>query len=520
MASGVIALVVGGLPVWAAFLLIAYGAGVLGLLVSRAAGAEIAVRSGVAALVLLALLAEPRLFIVVALAALAQIASTGVLIGEARRGMAGLVHEREEVARQLDRRIHELFTLQELSYILSESLQPEHILDQVARYAQRFLQAEGSLVALQEEGSGDLRILSAEGTLRDLHQRRVALGDSRLFEDAIRRSRIASVVDSGEGAELLRGVPVRAAAAIPLRAHGETMGVLAVTDRKTGAFTLQDLQLLSTVATQAAVVLANGRFFELVRQAKEEWETTFDALNEGIAVVAADGRISRANHALGRLLRVGTPSLIDQPFSETAIGATAAARELIHATRTGQRHAPVLSRLPDLSLVLRLTAATIPGGSRSSSVVLLIEDVTEQRKLESQLIHNEKMAAVGQLVSGVAHELNNPLTSITGLSEFLLEGTPPGDPDREHLKVIHHQAARAGRIVRNLLTFARKGGQEKTRLDLNELVQRTMELSLNDLRIRGITLDCEVHPGEVTAMGDAFELQQVLLNLLTNAAQA
>ncbi len=510
----------GGLPLWACGVLFLYGLMTVALLVTRAAGAELAMRSGVAALALLAWFGEPVMAPLVAVAAITLLTGMGILLGDARRGMAGLIREREEVARQLDRRIHELFTMQELSYVLSESLQPDRILDQVVRYAQRFLQAEGALVALLQEDTGDLRIVSAEGPLETLRGRTMDIGESRLMEDAIRRGRIESATDTGHGVELLPGVPIRSAAAIPLRAHGETMGILAVTDRKTGTFTLHDLQLLSTVATQAAVVLANSRFFALVHRAKEEWETTFDALNEGIVVVNAEGRVSRANHALGRLLRVETRSLIDHLFTETAIGATEAARDLLRSARSGERTAPVLTRLEDLRLVLRLTAAPIPDSTWESSVVLLIEDVTEQRKLESQLIHNEKMATVGQLVSGVAHELNNPLTSIIGLAEFLLERVPEGDPNHEHLDVIHHQASRAGRIVRNLLTFARQGSTEKTRIDLNELLIRTCELCQNDMHMRQITLERELSPAETLTLADPYELQQVLLNLVTNAAHA
>jgi two-component system NtrC family sensor kinase len=153
-------------------------------------------------------------------------------------------------------------------------------------------------------------------------------------------------------------------------------------------------------------------------------------------------------------------------------------------------------------------------------VVILVEDVTEQRILEAQLIQNDKMASIGQLVSGVAHELNNPLTSIAGLTELLLERSPHPDFPHEHLRVIHDQAERAGRIVRNLLTFARKGVAEKTAVDLNDVATRTSLLIVYELQLHGIELESDFSPEPVVVLGDRYELQQVLLNLVNNAVHA
>ena len=429
--------------------------------------------------------------------------------------------QREEVAKQLDRRISELFSLQELSYVLSESIHIERIVEQVARYAARFLQADGALVVLFEGDDRQLRVVAADGSMAPQIERLLGLGGASLVSHAVERDRIEVAQGVAvPSVQLIENVLVRSAAVAPLKAHGVTLGALAVVDRHEGPFTTEDLWLLSTVATQASVVLANGRLFEMVRQSKEEWETAFNALAEGLAVVDPHGRIVRMNRSLARLAEATEDELVGRDLGEALFGEPEATAALVAAARRGERPTPLIQRVEPARRTLRLTAAPLAEGVDRAPVVLLVEDVTEQRALEAQLIQNEKMAAIGQLVSGVAHELNNPLTSIAGLAELLLERGPMGDAPRELLRVIHDQADRASRIVRNLLTFARKGTAEKEAIDLSEVVSRTTLLVSYELKLRGIELETHLAREPVLALSDRYELQQVLLNLVTNAAQA
>jgi two-component system NtrC family sensor kinase len=426
----------------------------------------------------------------------------------------------DQLAVQLDHRISELFSLQELSYVLSDSMQLDRIVDQVARYAARFIQADGALVALVEMDGRALRVVAASGSLEPMLGQVSEGADSSLVRTAIRGDRIEVAQDGVEPTvTLLAGLLVRSAAVAPLKAQGITMGALAVADRRGGAFTDEDRRLLSTVATNAAVVLANSRLYEMVRRSEEEWETAFNALAEGIAVVGPDGDILRANRALAALVEVPEQELLGRNFRELLSGASEAVSGWIEAAYRRERTVPLVVRLEHNSRVLRLTAAPL-AGAKPGSVVILIEDVTEQRLLEAQIIQNDKMASIGQLVSGVAHELNNPLTSIAGLTELLLERPEHRAVPREHLRVIHDQAERAGRIVRNLLTFARKGVPEQTAVDLNDVVSRTSLLILYELQLHGIDLSSDLSPEPVIVLGDRYELQQVLLNLVTNAVQA
>ncbi|MEP6744402.1 MAG: ATP-binding protein [Gemmatimonadota bacterium] len=426
---------------------------------------------------------------------------------------------RQELALQLDRRMGELFSLQELSYILAESLQIERIGEQVARYTLRFLNAQGAFVLLAEPGGGPLRIAGAEGDVANLAGRIVPRDAEGLAMRAFDAGHIETQATDGPAVTILPGLAARTAAIAALRAHGVSLGVIGVTGHRAGPFTAEDLSLLSTVATHTAVVLANARFVEMVHRGKEDWETAFDSLTEGVAVLDADGRLQRGNTALARILGHPVESLAGAELVTLLGPGGEAAAGLVTALHRNEPLPPLTVRLPGDGRILRLTAAPVPEG-RAAAGVVLVEDVTDQRALETQLIQNEKFAAVGQLVSGVAHELNNPLTSIAGLAELLVEQAKTTPEAREHLRVIRDQAERASRIVRNLLTFSRKGAPERSRVDLNEVVARTTQLVAYELRIRAITLEEHLAPRPVEVDGDLYELQSVVLNLLTNAIQS
>ena len=424
-----------------------------------------------------------------------------------------------EGALQLDRRMGELFSLQELSYVLSDSLQVERIGEQVARYTLRFLHAQGAFVLLAEPGGGALRVAGAEGDLTHLAGQIVARDSEGLAMQAFEAGHIETQSTNGPAVAILPGLAARTAAIAPLRAHGVSLGVIGVTGHNTGPFSAEDLSLLSTVATHTAVVLANARFVEMVRRGKDEWETAFDALTEGVAVLDGSGRVQRGNTALARILGHPVESLAGAELAALLGPGGEAAAGMLTGLHRDEPRPPLTVRLPGEGRILRLTAAPVMDG-RAAAGVVLVEDVTDQRALETQLIQNEKLAAVGQLVSGVAHELNNPLTSIAGLAELLVEQAKTTPEAREHLKVIRDQAERAGRIVRNLLTFSRKGAPERSRVDLNEVVARTTQLVAYELRIRAITLEEHLAPRPVEVDGDLYELQSVVLNLLTNAVQS
>lgn len=154
-----------------------------------------------------------------------------------------------------------------------------------------------------------------------------------------------------------------------------------------------------------------------------------------------------------------------------------------------------------------------------SGVIISLRDITIERKLEQQIVESERFAAMGAMIGGVAHELNNPLTSILGVSE-LLQDTETNETARKHLGMLQQQARRAAEIVQNLTFFSRPPAPGKSRINLTDVVERTLNLHAYSLRKNNITVDFLKESGMPYALGDPHQLMQVFLNLIVNAEQA
>ena len=153
-------------------------------------------------------------------------------------------------------------------------------------------------------------------------------------------------------------------------------------------------------------------------------------------------------------------------------------------------------------------------------VVISARDVTELKRLEEQLIQAEKLAAMGQMLAGVAHELNNPLTAILGVTELLRDSEGVQENTKRQLELTHRQARRAARIVQNLLEFSRPAAPQKKALDVNSLIERTLQLQDHSLRRNNVDVDFQPQPDLPSVIGDANQMIQVFLNLISNAEHA
>ena len=155
-----------------------------------------------------------------------------------------------------------------------------------------------------------------------------------------------------------------------------------------------------------------------------------------------------------------------------------------------------------------------------TSIVVVMSDISDAATLQAKLLHAEKMAAVGQLVAGVAHEVNNPLTAILGFTDLLMENPEVPDSARKDLRIILQEAQRTKQIVQNLLSFARQMPPQPKPVQINTILSRTVQLRAYDFHSRGVQVVEQLDPELPQVIGDAHQLQQVFLNILNNAYDA
>jgi PAS domain S-box-containing protein len=248
-----------------------------------------------------------------------------------------------------------------------------------------------------------------------------------------------------------------------------------------------------------------------------------EAVPDAITVVDRDGRVLDEN-AAGRSLVHASPGGGMRPafgWLEDGSAASRIARQNLAAAFDGElRRFEVPFQRPDGSEgTSHVLLAPVREAGRIPKVLALVRDITEQRRAQVQLQQAEKLAAMGQLVSGVAHEINNPAAIISGFAQtLLLDQLAP--EQRETIQMMYDEATRIGRITSNLLAFARAGSKERTLVELNEIVRRTFALRSYHLTTLNIAVNLDLDEANPKAWANGSEVQQMLLNLLINAEQA
>ena len=318
----------------------------------------------------------------------------------------------------------------------------------------------------------------------------------------------------------LERLSLRVAVISPMCAQGRVLGLFVVTGLQEINYDPADLAFLQQLANQLTIYLQDRELFAEVTRAKIEWENTFKAVKDLILVVDRQMQIFRVNLATLQHSGLSEEEIMGRKCCEVICASPVPCNNcaVIEALRTGETASS--QRQFDDGRVMEFYAYPSNYEQSEPGVVIYVRDITDRLKMQVQLLKTARLAALGEMSAGVAHELNTPLAVIIGDIQLLLRELP-GDSQRRNLfDDIKTCALRCKQIVQGLLTFSRQEQYVFYPVAINDVVQEAMKLVAYQIETDNIqiSLDCADHIPAIE--GNAQQLEQVLVNLLLNAKQS
>ena len=450
-------------------------------------------------------------------------------------GHTAIALDRTHLLLALTARLRETETLLTVTQAVSATLDPTETMRRVARETALALGADMAGAYLADPEWRFLRPIAGWHVPKHLFEQFMShplpLKGHAALEEAWERRAPAWSSDAETDPRLDRETwerfPHRSSLFFPMVIKGEPIGGLILiwwTERH--HCTEEELRLVEGISRQAAIALDNARLYDRQKEILERlrlFAQTARAMGESVVITDLQRRIIFVNETFVRKYGWAEAEVLGQPvsFLPAPSTPTEVLRDIDRQTRQGGWQGELRHRQKS-GEEFPVLLTTAPVRDESGQLVALVgvsRDLSQEKLLGAQLTQAEKLAAVGQLAAGVAHEINNPLTAIIGFSSLALEKSLPRDI-AEQLEVVRGQAIRAAEIVRDLLAFARPSPESQAAVDLNEVLRQTLRLQEYHLATDQIEVTWSLTDRLPKTLGDRGQLQQVIMNLVVNAHHA
>lgn len=300
---------------------------------------------------------------------------------------------------------------------------------------------------------------------------------------------------------------------LPIFIKNKGIGVLSIGRQDSSEWGRDDLLFLEQLTDHLAVSIENTQLYHEVFRAKQQWEDTFKAVDDMIIVFDKKLNVLQFNDSVRSFFQLNEHS---PSFALLRKECRSIIEETFHSQRPGYRDIYFKNN----SICETYTYPVQNHQNQVYGVILYLKDVTEKRKMEAQLLHSGKLAAIGEMAAGIAHELNSPLTAILGNSQLLLRNKEKGDPSYLLLTDIKNCGDRCKRIIKSLLTFSRQDEYIFGSFSLNDGINQVLNLLRYQLEKNEIMIKLELDEDLPEMEGSQQQIEQIIINLILNARDA
>ncbi|OHB25835.1 MAG: hypothetical protein A2X84_13105 [Desulfuromonadaceae bacterium GWC2_58_13] len=411
---------------------------------------------------------------------------------------------------------------------LSSTIDLEELLSRILRISREVFRFENAIIRLLDEDRRVLTAVASYGYEEEVVRRDIGVGRGVMGRVVLTGAPIL-ISDLAEMSDYVPGIhDARSELAVPLVAREKIIGVFNVESHLPNAFSDSDVAPLMTLAGQAAIAIENARLYENLRSMSTRYRELHQlnnrllkSVNLGIYAVDAEMHITSWNRAMEEMSGVGEndavgkdlfelfPQLVEEGFLDSL-------------RRVLEKGAIEKVRLKHLNFkgevrFQKRRLAPLKDGDRISGAVVIVEDITEFKRLMDQTVQSEKLAEVGRLSAGIAHEINNPLSVIAYAAQLLLREEEIPAFQKEIVERIEGEVDRLKALTGSLLTFSRSQETKKRAIDLNEVIRDVLRLVRYELSRHSVKL-AEDYGALPLVWADSNKIKQVFINLVMNAS--